>query len=179
MASLASEVVEVPEDSAEATKWPIWKETVEEASSAVVQDRMGSSSLLSTEPVANPGVKDDTTSVGSTHRSSPTAETLSSNTSAVTDKPAPKRPGPRKSKITLASLPGPSKAKKMTTLEKSAMDWKKHVHSAEESSASIKDELEANRRAGGYLEKVDFLKRVEERKEEALESLKSNKRRKL
>ena len=42
-----------------------------------------------------------------------------------------------------------------------------------------KDELEANRRSGGYLEKIEFLKRVDERKEEALEANKSNKRRRL
>jgi hypothetical protein len=39
----------------------------------------------------------------------------------------------------------------------------------------LKDELEANCRGGGYLEKVDFLKRVEEMKEEAIESSKATK----
>ncbi|KAJ8509388.1 hypothetical protein ONZ45_g8430 [Pleurotus djamor] len=83
-----------------------------------------------------------------------------------------KRPGPRKSKTLLTS--GPPKAKKLSTLEKSAMDWKAHVTSGSE----LQDELEANRRAGGYLEKVDFLKRVEDRKEDVLEANRSAKRRK-
>jgi hypothetical protein len=41
----------------------------------------------------------------------------------------------------------------------------------------MKDELEANRRGGGYLEKVEFLNRVDARKEDALEASKSTKRR--
>jgi hypothetical protein len=57
------------------------------------------------------------------------------------------------------------------------MDWSAHINTQQD--AAIKDELEANRRSGGYLEKVEFLKRVEERKEYALEANKSNKRRRL
>lgn len=57
------------------------------------------------------------------------------------------------------------------------MDWQSHVQA--EQHSGLRDELEANRKAGGYLEKVQFLKRVEERKDETLESLKSSKRRKL
>jgi len=57
------------------------------------------------------------------------------------------------------------------------MDWQTHVQA--EQHSGLKDELEANRKAGGYLEKVQFLKRVEERKDGTLESLKSTKRRKL
>ena len=92
-------------------------------------------------------------------------------------KPTPgKRPGPRKPKTSLTPLPSSSqKAKKLTTLDKSAMDWRAHVDSHQVS----KDELETNRRGGGYLEKMEFLKRVAERKEDALEANKSNKRRRL
>lgn len=54
------------------------------------------------------------------------------------------------------------------------MDWKTHTQGTE-----LQDELEANRKGGGYLEKVEFLQRVEGRKEETLEALKSRKRRKL
>ncbi len=54
------------------------------------------------------------------------------------------------------------------------MDWKAHTQNPE-----LQDELEANRRGGGYLEKVDFLQRVEDRREENLEAMKSRKRRKL
>lgn len=108
------------------------------------------------------------TSVASTSTTSPPSSVA---------KPAPaKRPGPRRPKTVLAPLPGAQKAKKLTVLDKSAMDWKEHVQSAGESS-ELKDELEAHRRGGGYLEKVEFLKRVEERKEEALEASKTGKRR--
>lgn len=185
---LPSEVVEVPEDSAEAKKWPLWKGTTGEVPYVAVEsDDLVSSSLHSTSPrtipMANPDVNDIMTSVGGTdmplNSTETIAQTTSPSTSSIIDKSAPRRPGPRKSRTSLAPLPGPSKAKKITTLDKSAMDWKNHIRTAGEAGISIQDELEANRRTGGYLEKVDFLKRVEERKEETLESLKSNKRRKL
>ncbi|KAG6850749.1 hypothetical protein H0H93_009372 [Arthromyces matolae] len=89
-------------------------------------------------------------------------------------KPPLKRPGPRKSKVTLAAIPT-QKAKKLSTLEKSAMDWQAHVQSSSQSGLS--DELEANRRGGGYLEKVAFLNRVDERRDDILESSKGSKRR--
>ena len=41
----------------------------------------------------------------------------------------------------------------------------------------MKDELEANRRGGGYLEKQEFLQRVETRKDEVLEAAKGKRRR--
>ena len=43
--------------------------------------------------------------------------------------------------------------------------------------AVAKDELEANRRSGGYLGKVEFLQRVGERKETILEDNTAKKRR--
>ncbi|KAG1868477.1 bucentaur or craniofacial development-domain-containing protein [Suillus subluteus] len=94
------------------------------------------------------------------------------SSSSTTDKSATRKPlGPRKPRTSLADIPT-QKAKKITTLDKSAMDWRTHVTSSE-----IKDELDANRRGGGYLEKMDFLKRVEDRREDAYEASKSNKRR--
>jgi len=59
------------------------------------------------------------------------------------------------------------------------MDWQRHIQTEQQAGSSIKDELDANRRGGGYLEKVEFLKRVEERKEANLDVMKSNKRRRL
>jgi hypothetical protein len=57
------------------------------------------------------------------------------------------------------------------------MDWRAHVNSHQDET--FREELEANRRGGGYLEKVDFLQRVEARKEDVLDAAKSRKRRKL
>jgi hypothetical protein len=71
-------------------------------------------------------------------------------------------------------VPSSAKAKKLTTLDKSSMDWRAHVN---ESEPSVKDELEANRRGGGYLEKVEFLKRVDERKDGLIEMSKGKRRR--
>lgn len=55
------------------------------------------------------------------------------------------------------------------------MDWKAHVDS--DGSTTTKDELESNRRSGGYLGKVDFLHRVSERKDSILEDNQTKKRR--
>lgn len=66
-----------------------------------------------------------------------------------------------------------AKPKKLSTLEKSRMDWNSHVDSA---GNEMKDELEANRRGGGYIEKVEFLGRVSERVEETLDNAKGSKR---
>ncbi|KDQ60126.1 hypothetical protein JAAARDRAFT_32501 [Jaapia argillacea MUCL 33604] len=146
------EVKEVPEDSDEAKKWPLWQPP---------EAFQGEGTSSSSTP---------TTSSTSSLRTSQSAP----HSTPSTSKPA-KRPGPRKPKTTLATIPGSQKAKKLTTLEKSAMDWQSHVESSRD--AALKDELEANRRGGGYLEKVDFLQRVEERREETFESMKSTKRR--
>lgn len=136
------EVVEVPEDSTDAKKWPLYQETGEDSESAAVPEPPGSS--LTT-------------------------------VSALSPKLPPKKPGPRKPKTVLGPLPSSSqKAKKLTTLDKSLIDWKAHTVDTD-----LQDELDTNRKGGGYLEKVEFLRRVEERKEENLEAMKSRKRRKL
>lgn len=129
-----SDVVEVPEDSPDAKKWPLWQQPQPSSSSP--------------PPPSTP-------------------------------LPKPRPPGPRKPKTSLTALPTPSsqKAKKLSTLDKSAMDWRAHLDSQQDST--LKHELEANRRGGGYLEKVEFLKRVEDRKEDALDAVKSRKHRKL
>ena len=160
--SVRSEVTEVPENSDEAKKWPLWapeepeptqKETVDSSSTAPKETSLKETTV------------------------SPTGGALN-QTEASSSKPKPaKRPGPRKSKIQLAPLPGSQKAKKLTTLDKSAMDWRAHVQDGSE--GGLKDELEANRRGGGYLEKQEFLQRVEQRKDETLEANKSTKRRRL
>ncbi|CAA7268338.1 unnamed protein product [Cyclocybe aegerita] len=160
------EVVEVPEDSADA-KWPLWKDPNAESTDSPAPE------LPTEDPVPEAETPTQPTLNPAPSFSTPTPSTSSS---APVPKPPAKRPGPRKPKTVLAPVPGPSKAKKLTTLDKSAMDWRSHL---QEAGSSAQEELEANRRAGGYLEKVEFLKRVEERKEDQLEAAKRNKRRKL
>ncbi|KAG6872138.1 hypothetical protein C0995_012624 [Termitomyces sp. Mi166 len=140
---LAREVVEVPADSPDAKKWPLWHER---------EDNQTTSAELS--PVK---LKSEVPSEAS-------SEPLTST------KPTAKR---RKSKTTLAAIP--TRKTKLSTLEKSAMDWQAHVQASE--GSGLKDELEANRRGGGYLEKIEFLNRVDERREGVIETHKGSKRR--
>ncbi|KZP14650.1 hypothetical protein FIBSPDRAFT_751529 [Athelia psychrophila] len=145
------EVVEVAADSADAKIWPLWRPSE-------ILDSSLTSQLSPPTSLAGPSIV--------------TADTTQP---PETRPPVGRRPGPRKSKTTLSAPP--PKAKKLSTLDKSAMDWNKHINTHSELEA--RDELEANRRGGGYLEKVDFLKRVDERKEDVIEANKPTKRRKL
>ncbi len=163
--------MEVVEDSSEAKKWSLWKKdpnaTGVDASSP---EASGSTEFIEKQSAEPTLGRDDTLNL-----------TDPTNSPSVSSKPVGgKRPGPRKPKTTLGPLPGPStKPKKLTTLDKSAMDWRAHIQAEQESGSSLKDELEANRRAGGYLEKMEFLRRVEIREEENLDVVKSSKRRKI
>ncbi|KZT61730.1 hypothetical protein CALCODRAFT_479755 [Calocera cornea HHB12733] len=80
------------------------------------------------------------------------------------------KPGPRRPRVNLTS----SKPKKLTMLEKSAMDWSAHLA---ETDKSTKEELEANRRSGGSLAKHDFLERVGVRRQDEVEKDLGKKRR--
>ncbi|KAJ7512502.1 bucentaur or craniofacial development-domain-containing protein [Mycena galericulata] len=131
------EVVEVPEDSADAKKWPLWHPPEEESTATA--------SSSTQEPETPP----------------------------VPSTSAAKKPGPRKPRTSLAAIPT-QKPRKLSTLDKSKMDWSTHVNSE---PPDMKDELDANRRGGGYLEKLEFLNRVDGRREDALEASKSTKRR--
>ena len=148
-----SEIVDVPEDSKDAKNWPLWKppETIEE-----VNSNEGSS--ISTPPAGLPPAP-------------------SSSSATTTELAAKRRPGRRKPKVQLAELPSPDsrKGKTLTTLEKSTLDWNAHVNVPGEPELAA--ELEANRRGGGYLERVEFLQRVDERKNQAFEASRDNKRR--
>ena len=146
------EVVEVAADSEDAKKWPLW------------------------QPQA-PGPDGDPTLP--TEKETAATTSISATSDTTPAKPATeRRTGPRKPRTVLPSIPTPgsSKAKKITTLDKSAMDWRAHVTSQ---PSDTQGELAANRRGGGYLEKVDFLQRVEDRRQDVLEASKSSKRRKL
>ncbi|KAF9226357.1 hypothetical protein BS17DRAFT_542952 [Gyrodon lividus] len=146
-----TEVVEVPEGSEDAKQWPLWRPNELPQLTAKHQ---------SPQPGQKTGEAD--------------APVVTPSTAAA--KPAGKRPGPRKPRTALPAIPNASQAKKITTLDKSAMDWRAHLNSQ---SSDIKDELDTNRRGGGYLEKVEFLKRVEDRREDALDASKLSKRRKM
>ena len=93
--TMASEVIEVPENSEDTKRWPRWIEPAAEGSSTPL-----------TLPYAIAGP---------------------STQPSFTSKTPAKKPGPRKSKTTLSALPAPSKAKKISTLGKSAMDWQAHI----------------------------------------------------
>ena len=151
-----SEIVEVPEDSKDARNWPLWKhpESAEEVATC-----NNDSSSASTPPAAG-------------FPSAPSSS--SANTTGLV---VNRRPGRRKPKVQLAELPSADsrKGKKLTTLEKSTLDWNAHVNVPGEPELAA--ELEANRRGGGYLERVEFLQRVDERKSQAFEASRDHKRR--
>ncbi|WVF66711.1 hypothetical protein IAT40_001453 [Kwoniella sp. CBS 6097] len=90
----------------------------------------------------------------------------SATTPAPAVKPKPKGPVRRKPRQSLETMSAAlDKGKKMTTLEKSQMDWKSHTSTTN----GMADELAANRKGGGYLEKRDFLDRVGERRSGAFD----------
>lgn len=160
------EVIEVSEDSEDAKKWPrLDSESSLDGSKGIGNTATPvASSLVATAVPVSEIIS---------RLPSPASSSERAEASTVSSKPPPaKRPGPRKPKTQLIPT---QKAKKLTTLDKSAMDWRAHVSSQQ--GSGVKDELDANRRGGGYLEKVEFLQRVEQRREEVLESSKPSKRR--
>ncbi|KAL5637860.1 hypothetical protein ACGC1H_002210 [Rhizoctonia solani] len=93
----------------------------------------------------------------------------------VVKTPPTKPKPPPKSRKSLSSLAAAGKPKKLTTLDKSRLDWQSHLVS---STQEERDDLERNRKAGGagYLEKVDFLARVGERRDNVFEDSKRKRR---
>ncbi|KAL5476959.1 hypothetical protein ACEPAI_3145 [Sanghuangporus weigelae] len=178
-----SEVIEVPEDSEDARKWPRW----------IPQSTQGEE--VSTSGASHEDTKDDgdgalaaaieSTNASKASESSKDAiSSTSGSKSTVSNATKPtsrSKPGPRKPKTTLAPLPS-SKPKKLTTLEKSAMDWRAHISQSDSTTettpggVSIADELERNRRSGGYLEKVAFLERVGNRREDLFDESRKKRR---
>jgi Bucentaur or craniofacial development len=146
------EILDVPEDSKDVKIWPL-------------ADRISNGTSTHTSTDATP--------VASTSASVIPETVVSATSTSGTSR----RPGPRKSKTVLPPLPSSSsqRTKNLSTLDKSAMDWRAHLNTNED--LHVKDQLEANRRAGGYLDKVEFLQRVEKRKGDVLDANKSSKRR--
>ena len=174
-----SEVVEVPEDSPDAKKWPLWKPTGGQDEASAPNDDDGSGVV----PKSSTG--DNIPPASATPPPSAAAATTTTTTTTTTTMTKP-RPGRRKPKVQLADVPSAADSRKglkrLTTLEKSALDWKAHVGAGVDDTSAggesgLASELEANRRGGGYLEKVEFLRRVEDRKNQALEAKKEHKRR--
>ncbi|KAJ3187762.1 hypothetical protein HDU85_006155 [Gaertneriomyces sp. JEL0708] len=87
----------------------------------------------------------------------------------VAASPVPERSAPRMRRsnlLALASKYGLADAAKLTVLEKSRRDWKQHVNEAGDA-----DILEHHRK-DGYLEKVAFLNRTDERQAELVKQMK-------
>ncbi|KAF8594667.1 hypothetical protein BDV93DRAFT_611784 [Ceratobasidium sp. AG-I] len=154
------EKVEVAEDSKEAKEWRSRqlspRITPENASTATSPSKLD-------------------TPAPSTHQVEPL---LSSSVDTPVVAPPAVAPKPKvatKPRKSLSSLAAAAKPKKLTTLEKSRLDWQSHVSAA---TLDERDELERNRKAGGtgYLQKVDFLARVGERRENAFEDSKRKRR---
>jgi bucentaur or craniofacial development protein len=165
-----SEIVDVPEDSADAKKWSLWKPP-EGQNEAATPRESGSGT-------PTPSIEETSSAAAAAAAATAVASSSSSSVPPLQAQPltTTKRPSRRKPKLQLAELPsvGSRKGKKLTTLEKSALDWKAHVDAPGE--PELASQLEANRRGGGYLEKVEFLRRVGDRKDEAFEANKDHKR---
>lgn len=182
-----SEVVEVPEDSADAKKWPLWKKPPDGKDETAAQptptndDGASKPPTSDSPPVPPPPPPPAPSSSSLATPESTTTSRPSPPTTTTTTKQQQPRPGRRKPKQQLAEVPSAASRKglkRLTTLEKSALDWKAHVDaSSGERERELAAELEANRRGGGYLEKVEFLQRVGDRKNQALETNLDHKRR--
>ncbi|GAA5963373.1 hypothetical protein JCM21900_000585 [Sporobolomyces salmonicolor] len=174
----------VPRSSAEAQAWL----ALHPDSASAKPSQLATSASSSAAPAA----KDPTTSAldalfgpdsvdpgapaSTTHQPAPEASSSASpapaSTSAsasVSASPAPgPKGGPRKKAAgglgALAASLGVGKPAKLNTLEKSKLDWTQYVSKED----GLSDTL-AHARKDGYLEKKDFLDRVEMRKEEGWE----------
>ncbi|KAG9076535.1 hypothetical protein FRC06_009454 [Ceratobasidium sp. 370] len=155
------ERVQVAEDSAEAINWKKRQSSIATPEQTSVE--------AGPSPPAAP-VSNATSTTTQSSRASPTDPTK--GTPAPTSAKPKVAAKPRKS---LSSMAAATKPKKLTTLEKSRLDWQSHLATV---TPDERDELERNKQAGGtgYLEKVDFLARVGERRETAFEDSKRKRR---
>ena len=146
--------MEVDADSEDAKKWPRVESTPSTTPAGPPDNTCGTkatqeSAVAATATVSEP-LKDE--------QSTPSLK---------------KRLGAIRPRKTLGDIPT-SKGKKLSTLDKSLMDWSAHVDGGD---ARMKHDLEAHRRGGGFIEKVEFLDRVSQRRDEELRCSSSKRRR--
>jgi len=149
-----SQTLEVDADSEDAKKWP----TVEST------------------PLPTPAGPEDNSYGTKTMPENLTAATttVAEPLKAEPSTPAPQRRlGAIRPRKTLGDIPT-SKGKKISTLDKSLMDWSAHI---DKGDAKMKHDLEAHRRGGGFIEKVEFMDRVSQRRDEELRGSSSKRRR--
>ncbi|KND04787.1 uncharacterized protein SPPG_00491 [Spizellomyces punctatus DAOM BR117] len=99
------------------------------------------------------------------------SSTTATPDSTLPEPTQPSRNAPRRRKsnlLALAAKYGLADAARLTVLEKSKMDWKRHVEEAGDAHS-----LEHHRK-DGYLEKVAFLNRTDERQAELVKSMKKS-----
>eukprot|EP00727_Mastigamoeba_balamuthi_P007306 m51a1_g3196 putative craniofacial development protein 1 (278) ;mRNA; f:450118-451243 len=90
---------------------------------------------------------------------------------AAGGKPAAASAGQKRPASALSAILGP-KPKKLTTLEKSKLDWQKY----RTADSSLADAMDKNRKSSGsYLDKIAFLQRADVRQYEAERKDRSNK----
>jgi len=153
--------VEVAEDSAEAVNWKKRQPSI----TTFEQTSVATGPSPPAAPVSN--------ATGTTAQSSrPSSTDLIKEESVPLSAKSKAAAKPRKS---LSSMAAAAKPKKLTTLEKSKLDWQSHLATV---TPDERDELERNNQAGGtgYLEKVDFLARVGKRRESVFEDSKRKRR---
>ncbi|KAI5888589.1 uncharacterized protein SCHCODRAFT_02671166 [Schizophyllum commune H4-8] len=185
------EILEVPEDSPDAAKWPRYEEETSSTDASEARDvpmtdltaqPCDDISLKPALPYKRPGPRrGKVTLPGFTmgHKiiRTPTSPHVTDPTAHATNLPTRDKPfGPvsRTDPSNPAHLSSNTTLTTLTTLDKSALDWRSHVGAQE---TPLRDELDANRRGGGYLEKVAFMQRVEQRKEGLLEAGRGGRRR--
>ncbi|KAF9515135.1 hypothetical protein BS47DRAFT_1342295 [Hydnum rufescens UP504] len=150
-------MMEVPEDSNDARVWV--------ASQTANPPNVIASPMLSTsvpEACSHSPFHPSTSAQSPSSPALPIRSTPTTSTSVAISGITPKTTttGPKKAGGLSALLT--SRPKKISALEKSRLDWNEHISSE---STDVKSELEANRRGGGFLAKMDFLGRVEGRRE--------------
>ncbi|KAF9197756.1 Craniofacial development protein 1 [Haplosporangium sp. Z 27] len=164
---------DVPENSKEAKEYARKNKGIDSSQATLDQTEMSISdktpSSTSTTKKQLSITTDDSTSSTSTSLGVKTSDTTieSSTLDSIGQKPRPVRYVRRKSTLDeLAATYGVKKPPKMNTLEKSKLDWNNFV-----GKEGIEDELKHHNK-DGYMEKVAFLQRTDERRDQEYQMMK-------